>query len=540
MSLVVKSHVARDFLQSSAYFNSVAKIVWEYVSNSLDNPQGNQPVHCRVQIGGGKVVIEDDGRGMSHQDLERFFTMHGENQQRAQGRTVRGRFGTGKSAAFGMADTLRVVSVKDGLRNAVELNRADIEAARDGQPFAVSELARDEPVTGPSGTRIEIEGLATKSTDVLQTKGYVERRLGRYRQGHQVLINNHVAEFEEPVFTEERTFDLDSGPLAADGPITMVLRVSPTPLDESSNGVDILSRGIWHELTLAGLERQDHIDYLFGSVDVPALEDDKSPIQPFDNTRSGRLNPANELVVELHGWIRACLDEVRTDLVARDRARRKTAEAQRLQEEADQIATVLNRDFDQWKSEFRKAAAGLGKDLAALAGDGDGEVLPGDGEMPSSYVTTGPPHGDGSRGEGPAGDGPIERPGSGLMPGEGKGSPAAGEGDHPRRRRGGFSIGYENATAGESRSRFDEEDRTIWINLDHPQISAAKGEGIDRTFRQLSYEVAFTEYGLAIAREMARAQGQIFDAEDAIVEVGLVVNRISRLGAFLYNSRAES
>jgi hypothetical protein len=133
----------------------------------------------------------------------------------------------------------------------------------------------------------------------------------------------------------------------------------------------------------------------------------------------------------------------------------------------------------------------------------------------------------------------MERPGSGLMPGDGKGSTSGGEGDRPRRRTGAFTLEYENATAGEARSRYDEEGRTIYINLDHPQISAAKGEGIDRTFRLLSYEVAFTEYSLAIAREMARGQGQIFDAEDAIVEIGLVINRISRLGAFLYKARAE-
>ena len=190
-------------------------------------------------------------------------------------------------------------------------------------------------------------------------------------------------------------------------------------------------------------------------------------------------------------------------------------------------------------SEFRRAAAGLGKDLQRMAADGEGEILPGEGDLDSAYVTMGPAHGEGKWGEGPAGDGPEERPGAGLMPGAGKGSPSGGDGDQPRRRRGGFSIEYEPATAGEARSRFDEVERTIYINLDHPQIAAAKGEGIDRSFRQLSYEVAFTEYALAIAREMARAQGQIFDAEDAVVEIGLVINRISRLGAFLYKARPE-
>ena len=35
-SIEVTSHVARDFLQNAAYFNTMSKVVWEYVANSLD------------------------------------------------------------------------------------------------------------------------------------------------------------------------------------------------------------------------------------------------------------------------------------------------------------------------------------------------------------------------------------------------------------------------------------------------------------------------------------------------------------------------
>src|SRR5450759_4239280 len=89
-------------------------------------------------------------------------------------------------------------------------------------------------------------------------------------------------------------------------------------------------------------------------------------------------------------------------------------------------------------------------------------------------------------------------------------------------------------------SDLDDAPRTIFINLDHPQIAAAKREGIDsRGFRQLSYEVAFSEYSLALPMEMARAQGAIFDAQDAIVEARLTLDRISRLGVAIYNTPAH-
>jgi hypothetical protein len=541
--ILVQSHVARDFLQGSAYFNSVPKVVWEYVSNSLDNPRGNQPVHCRVHIGSNRIVIQDDARGMSREDLARFFTMHAENADRAAGRMVRGRFGTGKSAAFGLGTLLRVTSTKDGQRNALELRRDDVVAASDGQPFKVCDLIVDERTEEPSGTTIEVEGVTTKAADVMATKQYVERRLGRYRGAHSVVVNNHVAEFEEPPFVDERTFTCPEGPLAAGSDaIILTIRVSPTPLDESTNGVDILSRGIYHETTLAGRDRAEMHEYLFGFVDIPALEDDAGSIPAFDNTRSGRLNPANSLVAEAYSWVGICLEQVRMSLVERERERKRSAEAQRLSREGEEIAKLLNQDFDEWREEFKRATGRLGLDLGHVVGVGqeDGEILPGDGTRTSPFVMTGPKPGDGNRGDGPGRDGTEERPGGGLASGEGTGSPAGGDGQRPRRRAGGFAIEYEGATPSEARSRYDEERRTIFINLDHPQIAAAKREGIDsRGFRQLSYEVAFSEYSLALPMEMARAQGAIFDAQDAIVEARLTLDRISRLGVAIYNTAAH-
>lgn len=536
--ILVQSHVSRDFLQSSAYFNSVPKVVWEYVSNSLDNPKGNQPVHCRVHVGGNRIVIQDDARGMSRDDLARFFTMHGENVQRAAGKVVRGRFGTGKSAAFGLASTLRVTSIKDGKRNSLELRRDDVMAAGDGQPFNVRDVVTEVATDEPTGTLIEIEGVETRASDVTATKVYVERRLGRYRGAHSVVINNHAAEFEEPPYIEEKTFKSTSELLTAgtEG-VTLVVRVSPTPLDDASNGVDILSRGIYHETTLAGRDKADMHEYIFGFVDIPALEDDTGPIAAFDNTRSGRLNPANPLVAQVYSWIGECVEQVRSDLVERERERRRSAEAKRLSREAEEIANLLNQDFDAWRAEFKRAAGRLGRDLGNVVGvgEGDDEILPGGGEESSPFVMTGPDPGDGRRGIGPGRDGSVERPGGGLAPGDGSGEASGGSGDRPRRRAGGFAIEYESVTESEARSRYDEERRTIYINLDHPQIAAAKRDGLEsRGFRQLSYEVAFSEYSLALPMEMARAQGAIFDAQDAIVEARLTLDRVARLGAAVY------
>lgn len=116
-SIYAYSDVARDILQNSDYFTSVGKALNEYVWNSVDYCKPDERVEVRVAKQRGKItvrkhrtikyngiVVEEtkNGGGMSRVDLQRFFTMHGETLARKEGRRVRGRFGTGKAAAFGV------------------------------------------------------------------------------------------------------------------------------------------------------------------------------------------------------------------------------------------------------------------------------------------------------------------------------------------------------------------------------------------------------------------------------------------------------
>ena len=114
--LKVTSHVGRDLLASASSFKSEAAVVWEYVVNSLQYVDPGVSPRVQVTIAPGRkgITISDNGRGMSPNDLAHFFRMHGENLERLAGRTGRGKFGTGKSAAFGIANVLRVDTVRNG------------------------------------------------------------------------------------------------------------------------------------------------------------------------------------------------------------------------------------------------------------------------------------------------------------------------------------------------------------------------------------------------------------------------------------------
>src|SRR5664279_3306256 len=124
-AIFVTSHVSRDLLQNAALFKTDKLVIWEYVANGLQyvDPGTNPTVYVRLDSKGHRIRISDNGRGMTLDGLKNFFVMHGENLDRKLGTPGRGRFGTGKSAAFGIADVLRVTSVRDSRRSVVELTR---------------------------------------------------------------------------------------------------------------------------------------------------------------------------------------------------------------------------------------------------------------------------------------------------------------------------------------------------------------------------------------------------------------------------------
>src|SRR6266542_4009152 len=162
-ALSVVTDSARDLLQSADFFSNEKLVAWEYISNGLQyvDPGTSPRVDVVVDTKQKRMVVSDNGRGMTLADLQNFFVMHGENVDRKQGRAGRGRFGTGKSAAFGIADVLRITTVREGKRSIVELTRADIDAAREGdgpvERVPVRVLLAEEATSELNGTMIEIE-----------------------------------------------------------------------------------------------------------------------------------------------------------------------------------------------------------------------------------------------------------------------------------------------------------------------------------------------------------------------------------------------
>lgn len=543
--IVVVSHVGRDLLQSAAVFKHERLVVWEYVSNGLQYRDRDTAPVVRVVIDhrSKKITVADNGRGMSWADLRNFFVMHGENIDRKQGRPGRGFFGTGKAAAFGIAGRLCVTTVKSGKRSRVELRRSAVEAMSSTDPIPVSTIEREVATHEKNGTIVEIDDIHLRKIDQADIIRFIERHIARWPNA-TVYVNNHLCEFTEPPIARIVRFKPDAGPIRdALGETELVIKISKTPLDDEQQGIAILSNGVWHETTLAGSERKEMANYIFGDLDVPALSSDVSPIAAFDLSRSMQLNRSNELVQKIFAFIGFHVEAVRRELIEEEKKRRASEEAKQLAREASQIAQIINEDFLAYKARISKAraqAAG-GLDIYASAepappSDSESDFIFGDQEPAVEVLPTGSP---GTHEEGGGGNGDLPHVNPQVEPtatGELKGKRAPRDPSRSQAR-GGFEVKFANMGDTEKRAKYDGESRTIYINLDHAQIKAALGSGgiDDIAFRRLAYEVAFSEYAVAVAYEMVKAN-YFLDLYEPITEIRETVNRVAVAAAHLYGS----
>jgi len=490
--LQLVTHVGRDVLANAAHFATVPKAVYEYVSNSIDATHTGRPCTVRVSIVVAgprrRIEIADDAAGMSREQLRSFFTMHGENAWRHAGRKVRGRFGTGKIAAFGRADRLRVDTVQRGIRNVAELRRADLEAAQAGRPVQVHEMIALEPTTAPDGTLVVVEDLQRGTrVDRAEIVRYLQRQLGRHLVRHHVVVEGDRVVYAPPASTEEHRFPAPEHVAALAGPVELVVRVAARPLTEEENGVAVLSDGYLNAMTLAGIEGKPEAQYLFGEIDVPALDDDTAPIPAFLSTRDLTLNPWNPIVAELVPWMRASLESVRRELVRRAGERRRATEQQELERLGSELASLLGNIYRGERVRLVAAAPAAPNDVPVA-------VEP----EPVVEERARRPRRDKGvvRGPRPPRETPVEAVPEPLMV-----TMPSLSGDRAPTT---FRVAFRHAGDASPRAFYVAEERGIVVNLDHPEAvaSLANGGPTSPFFAHYCMRTTLEEFTLVMVSEL--------------------------------------
>ena len=301
-------------------YSNVAAVLSEVVANSWDA----DAEHVRISIDAteGRVVIEDDGHGMTVEEANRKYLYVGYERRKSQPltplhrRPVMGRKGIGKLSLFSIARTVQVQSVAQGQKHGFVMDSAEIEKKiGDGgegkyEPIAVPDAAIDLD----RGTRIILTNMKRK----LQWTGRALRR--RLARRFSIIGPEHFFEIEldgEPITAtdrdyqdkvqyiwtfgrlgsqvaaaannlenrEERSGDLDGHPAwAIDGWIgtaSMAGQLKDTETSESINKLVVIVRGklaqedILEEFGEGGL----YTKYILGEIHADFLDmDDEDDI----------------------------------------------------------------------------------------------------------------------------------------------------------------------------------------------------------------------------------------------------------------------
>ncbi|MFH6597385.1 ATP-binding protein [Ectopseudomonas khazarica] len=202
-------HNVLNHLGIGLYSNTPA-VLTEIVANAWDADA--EKVRINIYPEKDKIVIYDDGCGMSYEELQtKFLTVGYARREKGgaktgKGRQCMGRKGIGKLAMFSLASDLRLVSKKkSGELNGFSVNvpelKEKISTSADYEPTLIEEFLEHEEIE--HGTVITLTNL---NKQVNKTEGYLRKRIARRFSvlgpgyGFEVLIN------DSPVTLSDRGF----------------------------------------------------------------------------------------------------------------------------------------------------------------------------------------------------------------------------------------------------------------------------------------------------------------------------------------------
>ena len=190
-------------------YSNIAAVLSEVVANSWDADAKH--VKIAIDANASKVVIEDDGHGMTMEDANQKYLVVGYERRKTEGQTptlnrpVMGRKGIGKLSLFSIARTVEVHSVRNGEKHGFGMDSDDIEERiRDGReaqyyPSAVEPGAVDLA----RGTRIILTNMKRR----LQWTGRPLRR--RLARRFSVIGSQNEFNIEldgQPIAIEDREY----------------------------------------------------------------------------------------------------------------------------------------------------------------------------------------------------------------------------------------------------------------------------------------------------------------------------------------------
>lgn len=201
LSLNVLEHLGLNL------YSNVPAVLSEVIANAWDADATSVDISLNSENGKShKIVIQDDGVGMTRDEINERFLLVGYRRRRGQpgntpkGRPPMGRKGIGKLSLLSVADEIVVETSREGQKNAFRMCLNEIEGAisRESSVNGVGQYSPDaldtKSVDFERGSRITLSGLRKRQT--MGTVNALRKRLARRfsiigdRYGFSVSVND--------------------------------------------------------------------------------------------------------------------------------------------------------------------------------------------------------------------------------------------------------------------------------------------------------------------------------------------------------------
>ena len=533
-------HAGRMLLEETKRFSNEGKAVGEYVKNSWQYTDHDPTVEIFVDQENKSIRIKDNSRGMNVKEInERFLVLGQENQERAKGDFGRGEYGTGKVAALGIGKTLRVRTVRDNKLTEFEIRRSDCDAKISEKVVKARWLKENVDTAEKSGTIVDILDFRLKRPikinsikEFLQSKTLTETV---YKHKIKLFLQEEEIEKKEIPFSEKIIVKTEGDLKNIIGDAKLSIKIASKKLNADERGIKVFAKGIYKAFINNPSARYN--EFIFGECSCDKLIDEDQDPPIFDSSRREELNLDNELAKKFQEFVLIEVDKVRKKLEKEANAKRNKEKEEALQKEAEKMKDFFNSDFKEQELDFQKRAAKArgtidekDQDLPAL---GEAKIVVGK-DFNTNLV-----EGDGNagihegRGDGEGGEGDGRGKEGGVLEKTDEETKTKGTEKKSKKRKsgGGFNISFDHLGSSDYRAKYEDDTRTIIVNLDHPFLKKIEEMAGDRTstkYMRPAWEAALFEYAAAITTQKGSSNMLDDSLSDGVIEMQERVDTLLR------------
>lgn len=328
-------------------YTSLPAVISEYVANAWDAWATEVNIQVPTEDSMDEdyeIVVEDNGQGMSYEEVEEKFLVVGRNRRDDEGtdvvendgntREVMGRKGIGKLAGFGVAGLVRVRTFQDNQWVEFELDYAEMkEEGNEDDPAETSEYEPEIVDWGTDGEKDHgtIVTLTELDRERRPTLRYITERLARRfsvrNADFTITVNGqeidasdrglkekckHVWEFEDTIKVDREDHELDGEEYEIEGWVG----ARDDPVDEDQNGAAVIARNkLVQEPTLFDAPPRGpgeyEYRYLIGEVHADFVDNDELDLISTDRSS---LAWGKEPATTLDEWIEDKLVDIAVEL----------------------------------------------------------------------------------------------------------------------------------------------------------------------------------------------------------------------------------